>query len=232
MPGTSLRKALSYASPADIRWLRRRLLVWGRSHYRHFPWRTDRDPYRVLVTEVLLKQTRADRIGDVRSDIFRNYPSPGALAQADPAALAKRISTLGFGSQRSEQLISLAGAIKGRPIPRKVAPLRELPGIGAYSAAAAACFAYGQRCIALDVNVARILSRVFGVRLERGELRKSPLIKSIGERVVQGPTPRRVNWALLDLGAALCRPKPRCGECPFQPRCSYAQTVLAAKHSR
>jgi A/G-specific adenine glycosylase len=235
VPGPSPRnslKPLNYDSPADIRWLRHGLLVWGRNHYRPFPWRTDRDAYRVLVTEVLLKQTRADRIADVRSDILRDYPSPAALAKADPADLAARIDTLGFGRQRSEQLLLLARAINGRPIPTKLALLRELPGIGAYSAAAAACFAYGQKWIALDVNVARILSRVFGVRLERGELRKSPLIKSIGERVVQGPTPRRVNWALLDLGAAVCRPKPRCGECPFQPRCSFAQTALAAKHSR
>jgi A/G-specific adenine glycosylase len=65
---------------------------------------------------------------------------------------------------------------------------------------------------------------VFGIRLARGELRKNPMIRSIGERLIQGATPRRVNWALLDLGAAVCRPKPRCTECPLEPRCRYVQT--------
>lgn len=219
---------LSPESPADIRWLRRRLLIWGQTHYRPFSWRTDRDPFRVLVTEVLLKQTRADRIADVRSSLFRDYPSPAVLAQADPSGLSDRIRTLGFGRQRSGQLLSLARAINGRPIPRKPALLRALPGIGDYSAAATACFVYGQRQIALDVNVARILSRVFGIRLDRGELRKSRPIRSIGQRVIEGRAPRRVNWALLDLGAAVCRPTPRCDECPLRPRCSYAQNESAA----
>lgn len=211
--------------PDDIRWLRRRLLIWGHEHYRHFPWRADRDPYRVLVTEVLLKQTRADRVGNVRASVFGDYPSAASLAGADTSALAKRIAILGFGRQRSEQLISLARAIDGQPIPRSPELLRTLPGIGDYSADATACFAFGKRTIAVDVNVARILGRVFGITLDRGELRKSPLIRSIGERVIQGAAPRRVNWALLDLGAAVCRPTPRCKECPLRIRCCYAQMV-------
>jgi len=219
-----MQAELSYEGPDNIRWLRRRLLVWGGKHYRPFPWREDRDPYRVLVTEVLLKQTRADRVSSVRSSVFGDYPTPTALAHADVAALAKHIRTLGFGRQRTKQLLSLARAIDGHPIPRAPALLRTLPGIGEYSAAATACFAFGERTIALDVNVARILGRVFGIRLARGELRKNPMIRSIGERLIQGATPRRVNWALLDLGAAVCRPKPRCTECPLEPRCRYVQT--------
>lgn len=219
-----MQPALMYDRPDDIRWLRRRLLVWGHKHYRPFPWRKERDAYRVLVTEVLLKQTRADRVGDVRSSVFGAYPSAGALARADASALAKRIATLGFGHQRSEQLVSLARAIDGKPIPRSAARLQTLPGIGDYSSAATACFAFGQQAIALDVNVARILSRAFGISLARGELRKNPLIRSIGQRLIRGAAPRRVNWALLDLGAAVCRPTPRCDECPLRSRCRFAQT--------
>jgi A/G-specific adenine glycosylase len=224
---SNAHRALDQDQSVDIRWLRRKLLVWGAKNYRPFPWRTDRDPYRVLVTEVLLKQTRADRVNGVRTGILGKYPSPAALAQADPPTLAERIHRLGFARQRSVHLIALGRELHERPIPRHRDLLLKLPGIGAYSAAAAACFAFGERCIALDVNVARILGRVFGISLHRGELRKSRLVRSIGERVVHGPNPRRVNWALLDLGAAVCRPKPRCNQCPLQPRCTYAQSGTA-----
>ena len=173
------------------------------------------------MTEILLKQTRADRVGDVRSGLFDTYPSPAALARADPSGLAKRIRTLGFGRQRSEQLLALGHALNEQPIPRQPALLRTLPGIGPYSAAAAACFAYGRQCIALDVNVARILGRVFGIAPKRGELRKSPLIRAVGQRLIEGANPRRINWALLDLGAAACRPQPKCHICPLQARCQY-----------
>jgi A/G-specific adenine glycosylase len=178
------------------------------------------------VTEILLKQTRADRVGDVRSVILDAYPSPTQLARADPFALAKRIRTLGFGRQRTEQLLSLGHALSKQPIPRQPVHLRALPGIGPYSAAAVACFAYGQRCIALDVNVARILSRLFGLSLERGELRKSAMIAAIGQRLIDGAYPRRINWALLDLGAAVCRPRPKCDVCPLRARCQYVRASL------
>lgn len=222
-----MHPVLSPQAPADIRWLRRRLLAWGRDHYRPFPWRTDRDPYRVVVTEILLRQTRADRIEPVRSAVLNAYPSPAVLANADPSALANRIGTLGFGQQRSKQLVALASVLLERPMPRKPELLQSLPGIGRYSAAAVACFAHGRKCITLDVNVARIVSRVFGISLKRGELRKSALLWSVGERVVQGAWPRQLNWALLDLGAAVCRPAPRCDQCPLKQRCSYGKARFA-----
>jgi A/G-specific adenine glycosylase len=200
------------------------LLVWGRGHFRPFPWRSDRDPYRVLVTEVLLKQTRADRVHLVRAELLVAYPTATVLATADRRDLANLISTLGFGRQRTDQLLSLARVLKDRSIPRQPALLQTLPGVGPYSAAATACFAYGRRYIALDVNVARILGRVFGITLKSGEPRKSALIRSIGQQVIDGAQPRRVNWALLDLGATVCRPRPRCHECPLQERCWHAKT--------
>lgn len=206
----------------DVRWLRRRLLVWGRTHFRDFAWRRDRDPYRSLVTEVLLKQTQADRIEPVRSILLRRYPSSGALARAPRRDIENLIKGLGFGTQRAVHLRALGAALTGSKIPRDAKRLANLPGIGPYAAAATACFVFGRTEIALDVNVARILSRVFGLRLEKGELRKNRGVLQLGQLLVDGPRPRELNWALLDLGALICRPRPKCEVCPLAVRCSYA----------
>jgi len=202
--------------------MRRRLLAWGRSHYRYFPWREDRDPYRSLVTEILLKQTRADGVEAVRAKLLLTYPSARSLAEATPKDVETYIRKLGFGKQRAVQLHALGRALLDAPVPRQRRTLAELPGIGPYAASATSCFAFGRREIALDVNVARIISRVFGLIPARGELRKNRQIIEAGQAIISGPRPRELNWALLDLGALLCRPRPKCDACPLSVRCSYA----------
>jgi A/G-specific adenine glycosylase len=108
--------------------------------------------------------------------------------------------------------------------------LAELPGIGPYAAAAISCFVFGYREIALDVNVARIISRVFDLLPLRGELRKNRQIIKVGQTIISGPRPRDLNWALLDLGALVCRPRPKCNACPLSLRCSYAIHAGSARH--
>jgi len=219
MPG--LRKPRN--DPGDVRWLRRRLFAWGRAHYRDFPWRRDRDPYRNLVTEILLKQTRAGGVQRVRFQLLTKYPSTASLGKAPLREIEGLIASLGFGQQRAAQLQALGRALREAPIPHVPAKLARLPGIGPYAAAATSCFAFGRREIALDVNVARIIGRVYGVELARGELRKSPEVIWFGRRLILGPNPRQLNWSLLDLGALVCRPKPKCHECPLQEVCSFAR---------
>lgn len=205
-----------------VAWMRRRLLRWGRAHFRDFPWRTDRDPYRTLVTEVLLKQTRAVQVRPVREALLRRYPVPRSLAEADPGDLSTLIRRLGFADQRVPQLGALGRALtKTGRAPRTVAGLLALPGVGPYTAAAVACFAFGHRAAALDVNVARIIGRVFGIAPEHGELRKNADVIRIASTMVHGGSPREINWALLDLGAEVCRPNPRCSACPVASRCHF-----------
>jgi A/G-specific adenine glycosylase len=208
------------AAQADVKWMRRRLLAWGPKHFRNYSWRQDRDLYRSLVTEILLKQTQADRIEAVRSGLFDRFPSPRALGKARLDVIEPLIRKLGFGSQRAVQLKALGKALNVQRPPRRN-ELSDLPGIGPYSAAATACFVFGEARIALDVNVARIIGRVFGISLDRGELRKNRLVRELGDELIRGPLPRQLNWALLDLGALVCRPRPRCGLCPLQAECQF-----------
>jgi A/G-specific adenine glycosylase len=219
MPG--LRNPIN--DPGRVRWLRRRLFAWGRAHYRDFPWRRDRDPYRNLVTEILLKQTRADGVQRVRLQLLTKYPSTASLGKAPRREIEGLIAWLGFGHQRAAQLQALGRALQEAPIPHTPAKLARLPGIGPYAASATSCFAFGRREIALDVNVARIIGRIYGIEPARGELRKNKAVIRLGHSLIDGLNPRGLNWALLDLGALVCRPVPKCHQCPVQEGCWFAR---------
>ncbi len=206
-----------------IQQVRRSLLRWGRDHFRSFPWRADRDLYRTLITEILLKQTTAERVVPVRQELVTRFPDPQTLAEADSAELISIIKSLGFGGQRTAQLMALGRALVAKPLRRTPSSrLAELPGVGPYTAAAVSCFVWGRPEPALDVNVARIVMRLFAVRVIRGEPRRNRRVDGLARQLVAGPRPREMNWALLDLGAEVCRPAPLCGACPLAHVCSYA----------
>lgn len=222
--------SVEVGSAQHLRWLRRRLLSWGAANFRSYPWRQDRDPYRTLVTEVLLRQTNAARVESVRAKLLARYPDARRLSQASRRTISRIVSPIGFGAQRTPQLIALAQALQDvGHAPRTVAALNRLPGVGEYTAAAVACFVFGAREPALDVNVARIVSRVYGIHPRRGELRKNSAIKRAARRLVSGAGPRRVNWALLDLGALVCKPTPLCPVCPLLEGCVYGLATRSEK---
>ena len=208
-----------------IRRIRRKLLRWGALNRRRFPWREDRDLYRTVLTEILLKQTTATRIGPVRERLIEAYPTPAHMAQADPENLYKVIRTLGFGRQRTSELMSMANAIvHSVKRPHNRASLSRLPGIGPYGSAAVACFAFGAAECALDVNVARIIARLFGIEA-KGELRRNEPVAKLGRVLVTAYRPREMNWTLLDLGALICTATPKCGSCPLRAECVTAQSM-------
>src|SRR5690349_8269757 len=124
------------------RWLRRRLLAWGAINFRDFPWRHDRDPFRTLITEILLRQTNASRVVPVREKFLTRFSNADQLAHADPRIVRESVAPLGFGYQRAPQLIALSAELKVRnSVPRSVEALGQLPGVGTYTARAVACFA-------------------------------------------------------------------------------------------
>ena len=219
--------------PVSVKWIRRRLLGWGREHFRPFSWRAERDPYRLLVTEVLLKQTTARQVASVRTEVLSRYPGAAELANAEPEELAADIHTLGFSRQRALGLQQLGSALvaMGR-VPTTVDALRRLPAVGPYTASAVACFAFGRRQVALDVNVARIIARIFAIAPKRGELRKNAEVVRLASALTQGPSPREINWALLDLGAEICRPLPRCPACPLAQQCNYGRQDIVNNRGR
>ncbi len=210
--------------------MRRALLVWSRRAGRKFWWRSQRDSYRIALVEILLRQTRATTAEQAIARFVSRYPSPDKLVRSSLPTLAQDLKPFGLHKQRAEQLKALGKALRerGGKIPRARKDLLQLPGIGPYSAGAIRCFAFGDREPVIDVNVARIVQRVFGIQILRGEPRRHREIWRLATLLVNGNHPREINWAMLDLGALICTPqKPKCATCPLVRTCAWGQGQCA-----
>ena len=194
-----------------------RVLAHYRRTARDLPWRRTHDPYRVLVSEVMLQQTQAARVTPAYDRFVLRFPTLEALAAAPLGAVLREWSGLGY-NRRARDLHRIA-RLSPRGLPRTVAELDALPGIGAYTAGAIACFAWGQRVPFADVNIKRVLGRLF-----LGRIATEREAVEIDER--EAPKSGADLWhhALMDLGATLCKPKnPKCEECPLNGDCRYAR---------
>ena len=208
--------------------LQRRLLAWYARHKRDLPWRRTSDPYHILVSEIMLHQTQVDRVAPKFEQFVAKYPTVHHLAKAPLPAPKKIWYPLGY-NYRPARLRSIAretiAKYNGR-IPDRYEDLIAMDGVGRYTAGAVLSFAYHKDEPTLDTNVARVLSRVFGVR---GDLAKSPAQKRLwhlAAEVIPKGKASDFNQAMMDLGATICiARKPRCPACPVRTGCrSYSGT--------
>jgi A/G-specific adenine glycosylase len=217
-----LPRALALPDPQARRWFRRRLLAWYQANGRSLPWRSTRDPYRILLSEVMLQQTQVDRVLPKYNEWLVRYPTLQALATADEKDVVKTWYPLGYNI-RPRRLHSIARETVSRyggVLPDHEEALRSFSGVGAYTAGAVLSFAFGKRAAILDTNVARVLLRVF---VGRGDLKKSAMRKHLW-RISWAVLPRTnvfdFNQALMDLGATVCSARrPQCQPCPMRARC-------------
>lgn len=187
---------------------------------RDFPWRREVDPYRLAVAEILLQKTRARSIVSTYKSIVTRYPRPSVLCEASFDELETMLRPLGLSRKRAEQLVGMARAVSevGESIfdDWRVL-LADVPGLGAYGARAIACFGRGESIGIVDANVARILRRIF--RIRTNDARASIYQRYADEIASSSVDPRATNFGLLDVGAAICLPKPICSSCPFVDFC-------------
>ncbi len=185
--------------------------AWYRDHGRHdLPWRTTRDRWAVLVSEVMLHQTQAARVETAWPAFIAEFPTPASMAAATPGDVIRAWGRLGY-PRRARRLWDAAGRIATSGWPED---LRELPGVGRYTAAAVVAQADDADVPAVDVNVRRVIERVTGRRLRPDEADTAML------RVGRPLRGRDRLLALMDVGALVCRPAaPRCSACPLQRRC-------------
>lgn len=214
--------------PAAVTDFRRRLLAWFRRHGRDLPWRRTRDPYRILVSEVMLQQTQVERVRGYYRRFLRAYPTVQELAAARPAAVREAWEGLGYYA-RARNLQAAAREIAGNragEFPRRLEELQALPGVGRYTAGAVASFAFEEAAPILDTNVRRVLSRVFVRRRPAGAAALNRRLWAMAGAVVPPDGQAwAFNQALLDLGATICTARqPRCPDCPIRPLCAaYAR---------
>ena len=206
---------------------RRKLHAWYRANHRALPWRETRDPYRVLVSELMLQQTQVSRVLDFYARFLDRFPDLGALAAARPKRVMEAWAGLGYYA-RARNLHALARHVTDANegvIPSEPTALRTLPGIGAYTAGAVASFAYEKRAALVDTNVARVLQRVFAPRATPKTGAGSKVLWAIAERLL--PRTGKLTWthnqALMELGALVCSARsPKCALCPVRAECKSA----------
>jgi A/G-specific adenine glycosylase len=217
------------------------LLAWFERHGRRtLPWRIDRDPYRIAVSEFMLQQTQVERVVPIFERFVATWPSFEALAAASQADVIRAWQGLGYNS-RAVRLHGLARAVKerfGGRLPSGEAVLRELPGVGPYTARAIAAFAFDADVVAVDTNVRRIVHRTqFGI--EWPPLASDAQLDAAAAALVPAGAGYAFNSALMDLGATICSARaPKCLVCPLQRTCAAAPLDAAllaertAKHAR
>jgi A/G-specific adenine glycosylase len=206
---------------ADVAAFRRRVLGFGRRHLRALPWRQTRDPWAVLVSEMMLQQTQVDRVLGPYRDFLARFGSPRACAAAPRREVVQAWAGLGY-NRRAVYLHRAAEMVverHGGVIPGDLDALRALDGVGPYTARAVLAFAFESDVAVVDVNVGRVLSRCVAGR------RLSP----VGCQVVANAlAPKGKGWlwnqSLLELGALVCTARaPSCSRCPLAPQCCWAR---------
>jgi A/G-specific adenine glycosylase len=197
------------------------MLSWYEQNRRDLPWRRTRDPYRILVSEIMLQQTRVAVVIDRYEKFLRRFPSVLDLARAKESSVLAEWSGLGY-YRRARNLHATAKLIvregKGE-FPRSSEDLQTLPGIGRYTAAAVASIAFGEAVAVVDGNVERVLGRLLG-RATTGQKMTNEKLWSAAQGLLDQQRPGDFNQAMMELGATVCLPdKPSCGVCPIQKFC-------------
>lgn len=209
---------------AEIPALRRQLISWYETHKRDLPWRADKNPYAIWVSEIMLQQTRVAVVIERYQAFMQRFPSLAALAQAPEQDVLALWSGLGY-YRRARMLHKAAQFVNdhlGGGLPGTSIELRKLPGIGSYTAAAIASIAYGESVAVVDGNVERVLCRVAGWgeggRTTAAALRKK--IENLAAKLVDAERPGDFNQAMMELGATVCLPRnPQCLVCPVSAHC-------------
>jgi A/G-specific adenine glycosylase len=217
-----VRSPLRTPEPEARRWFRRRLLAWYRRHGRELPWRQTRDPYRVLVSEIMLQQTQVDRVLPKYQEWLHRYPTFQALALAPESDAVRTWYPLGYNirPRRLHAIARESVSRYGGSLPDDEESLLSFKGIGAYTAGAVRSFAFGHRAAILDTNVARVLFRIFVARGDQKAHAMRRRLWAISEAVLPHRHVYDFNQALMDFGATVCSARaPRCGTCPMTSRC-------------
>ncbi|MGA9509487.1 MAG: A/G-specific adenine glycosylase [Candidatus Sulfotelmatobacter sp.] len=208
--------------------LQRCLFAWYDAHRRDLPWRENRDPYRVWLSEIMLQQTRVAAVIDHYDKFLRRFPTIEKLAAAREASVLAAWSGLGY-YRRARMLHAAAKLIvreHGGRFPETAEALRALPGIGRYTSAAIASIAFDQAAAVVDGNVERVLQRLSGRRLAVDELWRA------ANDLLDKNRPGEFNQAMMELGAVVCTPRlPACLKCPVLELCTTRGELAARAKS-
>ena len=193
----------------------------GEDRISPYPWRSAKDPYRIIIAEMLLQRTRRDVVIKLYNDFISRYPTPKALAEADPEEVKNLIKPLGL-AKRAQYLVNFARKYTAMR-PKSFSELLKLPGVGPYIASITSIMVYGDERVAVDKNVARVIMRIYDITPEnKNRPQDDHQILRIVNECMPKDNVKEYNLALLDLGWEICRPRnPLCNKCPLKNGCVY-----------
>jgi len=207
--------------------VRRRLLPWFAQNARDLPWRKEpRRPYAVWISEIMLQQTRVDTVLPYYLRFLKRFPDATALAEAPLRDVLKSWEGLGYYT-RARQLRKAAKILvreHGGQLPPDPAKLAALPGLGPYTTAAIASFAFGLPLAVLDGNIIRVFARLLALPRDVGLPATKKKLQQVADTLLLHDKPGETNEAWMELGALVCTPRaPRCGDCPLRSVCRAAK---------
>ena len=221
---------LQMETNTEKKYFTRQLTSWhATENYRSLPWKSEQDPYKIWLSEIILQQTRALQGLPYYLSFTQNYPTVAALANANEEDAFRLWQGLGYYNRCKNMLATaryINDELKGK-FPNTYEGLLQLKGIGPYTAAAIASFAFSLPHAVIDGNVYRVLSRYFGIDTPFDTTEGKKIFSALAGELLDKNNSSAYNQAIMDLGATICTPrKPLCTECPLQKRCLAFQQGL------
>lgn len=199
------------------------ILDWFKSNRRDYPWRLENEAYRILISEILLQQTNADRVVDVYNQLIREFPDPRTVALSEIDELISIMKPIGlnYKAARLKKLGEIIVSKYGGDIPSQEDELLSLPGVGQYITNAVLCFAFSYKVPLVDVNSLRMYERVFSLQSAKRRAREDPAVWQFAAKMLPDNF-REYNWAVIDFCAKMCfTRRPTCGICPVSWACGW-----------
>lgn len=229
-PQATKKPSLTHSAPD---WmpapLAKDLVAWFRGAKRDLPWRRNKDPYRIWISEVMLQQTTVTTVIPYFERFTQSFPTVNAMASSPVEQVLHLWSGLGYYS-RARNLHKAAQLFSQTGFPKTYLELLKYPGLGPYTARAVSSIAFDEPVGVLDGNVIRVLSRVRGAAIEHWKPRGRDLLQAWADELAQHQTPSGLNQALMELGATICTPKsPACFVCPWIQSCQARKMNSVAK---
>jgi len=200
-----------------------KLLKWFRKNRRTFPWRKTRDPYKILIAEILLQKTNSRVVSEVYYSFINKYSSPDLVVNSSISEIKKIISPLGllYKAKRIKKICVSIIEDYGSKVPEDFNDLISLNGVGRYIASAVMLFGFNKPLALLDHNIIRILDRVFSIKSTKSRPHTDKELWHAASELVHMNYAREYNLALLDLSNSHCSPQPICKSCPLKSICKY-----------
>lgn len=203
--------------------IRDKIVRWYNKHGRSFPWRQkNRKLYEILIAEILLRKTRAEKVETLYLQFLEHFPDFKALNEAKKEEIAKSIWQLGLQNRRAKTLKQVSEHfLKGKKPPiEKIKALEKIPGIGRYTVNATLCFVFEKRVPLVDANIARILERFYGFEHKENDLSNREKLWKVMNSLLPQEGVKKFNYALIDIGSLICSPQdPDCQSCPLSIFC-------------